>query len=107
MPFALAKGPGDDRDGMGNRCSLDSAFMSQDPCWADIVDRVRQLLALDDTLDDTAMLASIVEIARFDDPFARVQAAFDSTLGHWLALRGFNLDAALELVVAEIPKPRF
>lgn len=72
-----------------------------------VVSALRQCLGLDDALDDRSILASLDEIARFADPSARRQAALDSTLGHWLALQGMDLDARLRLVVATTPLPRF
>ncbi len=67
------------------------------------VGRLRQCLALDAVLDDQTILASLEDIACFSDPHARWQAAFESTLGLWLALTCSDVEAALAVVVAAVP----
>lgn len=77
-----------------------SALDSAVSLWSDMVATLRERLGLDSALDDAAIALSLQEINRFIDPNARWQAAFDSTLGHWLALNGRDLQLALAPVVA-------
>jgi hypothetical protein len=67
------------------------------------IDALRERLGLDGSLDDQSIWVSLREVGRFADPATRLQAAFDSTLGHWLALRTSDLAAALALVIAVAP----
>lgn len=68
--------------------------------WDDMVSTLRERLGSDLPLDDGIIAASLNEINRFVEPDARWQAAFDSTLGLWLALRGCDVEFALAPVVA-------
>ena len=68
--------------------------------WDDLVSTLRERLGPDLPLDDGMLAASLTEINRFVEPHARWQAAFDSTLGLWLALRGCDVELALATVVA-------
>lgn len=81
-----------------------SARGNQREVLAGEVGRLRQSLALTDAVDDRSILSSLEDIARFSDPYARWQAAFDSTLGLWLALTCSDVDAALAVVVAAVPR---
>lgn len=76
-----------------------SGTSAEGSVWSDMVATLRERLGLDGALDDSAIAHSIEEINRFIDPNARWQAAFDSTLGHWLALSGRDLHLALAPIV--------
>lgn len=104
MTFGLGTAPAD--RGVAPRAEVQDGAVTEDKSLSAFVFRLRAQFDLDHALDDETIAASFAEISRFEDPFARVQAAFDSTLGHWLALKGFDLESALQLVVAEVPKQR-
>lgn len=72
---------------------------------AELVDVVRRELAIDSAFPDAAILASLQTIARRSDPRERWRAAFESNLGHWLALKGSDLNTALGVLVALMPRP--
>lgn len=73
---------------------------------AELVPVVRQRLGLDAAFPDDAVLASLETIAKCSTPRERWRAAFDSNLGHWLALKGADLNSALNSLVALVPGPR-
>ena len=73
---------------------------------AEAVSVVRQRLSIGAELADTHVLASLRAIATGTTPRERWLAAFNSTLGHWLALRGTDLNTALNTVIALVPPPR-
>lgn len=70
--------------------------------WDDMVATLRERLGLDGGIEDAAIALSLTEIDRFVEPHARWQAAFDSTLGHWLALRGCDVQLAFAPLVGPI-----
>ena len=72
----------------------------------EVVPVVRQRLALDAAIPDDSVLACLAVIAKCSTPRERWRAAFDSNLGHWLALTGSDLNAALNTLVAMTPCPR-
>jgi hypothetical protein len=72
---------------------------------AELVGVVRERLDVDSAFPDAAILASLQAIARRSDPRGRWRAAFDSNLGHWLALKGSDLNTALNTLVALMPRP--
>lgn len=72
----------------------------------ELVPLVRQRLGLDTAFPDDAVLASLRTIAGCSTPRERWRAAFDSNLGHWLALQGADLNSALNTLVALLPAPR-
>lgn len=73
---------------------------------AELVPVVRERFAVDCALPDDSILASLRAIAGRSQPRDRWQAAFNSNLGHWLALKGGDLGALLAALVALIPSPR-
>jgi len=72
---------------------------------AELVGVVRERLNVDSAFPDAAILASLQAIASRSDPRGRWRAAFDSNLGHWLALKGSDLNTALNTLVALMPRP--
>jgi hypothetical protein len=70
---------------------------------AGLVPIVRERLDVDSALPDEAILASLEAIAARSSPWDRWRAAFESNLGHWLALKGSDLNAALSALVASLP----
>ena len=78
---------------------------AKDPATATLIADLRQRLGLDGSLADDAILTSLEDMARFTDPAALWAAACDSTLGHWLALHGIVIEAALPLLVSAVPVP--
>ncbi len=73
---------------------------------AELVGHVRERLQIEDAFDDAAILASLIEIAASGERSQRWKAAFNSALGHWLALRGRDLNTALSVLVALLPPAR-
>ena len=72
---------------------------------AELLPIVRQRLDIDDTLPDGTLLASLATIAACSSPRERWRAAFGSMLGHWLALKGRDLNTTLNTLIALLPKP--
>lgn len=72
----------------------------------ELISPVRQRLALDGGVSDDTVLACLKSIAKCSTPRERWRAAFDSNLGHWLALTGSDLNAALNTLLAMTPRPR-
>jgi hypothetical protein len=70
---------------------------------ADLVPLVRERLGLDSAFPDEAVLASLQMIAHPASPHERWQAAFQSSLGHWLGLKAADLNAALAVLVGLLP----
>lgn len=66
---------------------------------------VRERLTLDNALPDAAILASLEAIMRRSNPRARWRAAFDSSIGRWLALRGADLSTSISQLLTLLPKP--
>jgi hypothetical protein len=73
---------------------------------AELVPIVRQRLAIEDAFPDDAILAALRVIANKSHVRARWKAAFNSNLGHWLALKRNDLHTALETVINLLPPPR-
>ena len=77
----------------------------EDDAEMDLLDLVRDRLGIDDEgLSDVTIAASLAAIAAKGDPRARWLAAFSSPLGKWLAMRGTDLNTALNTVLALAPK---
>ena len=72
----------------------------------ELVDIVRVRLGIDSALPDDAILVALKAITSCTQPRERWRAAFDSNLGHWLALKGVDLNSALNMLLAMLPKPR-
>ena len=70
---------------------------------AALVPVVRDRLGLDSSFPDDAVLASLRMIAAPQSRWERWQAAFHSNLGHWLALKADDLNAALNVLVELLP----
>jgi len=64
-----------------------------------MVSTLRERLGLDCAIGDDAIALSLMEIDRFSDPHARWQAAYDSTLGLWLSLKGCDVQRALAPII--------
>src|SRR4051812_45390147 len=73
---------------------------------ADLVPVVRQRLDIDEIFADDAILASLKAIASRTSPRERWSAAFNSNLVLVLALRGGDLDLALNTLLGLLPRPR-
>jgi len=73
---------------------------------AELVPIIRQRLGIDCAFPDDAVLASLRTITARSSSRGRWRAAFDSNLGHWLALKGTDLNTALSTLVALLPRPR-
>ena len=73
---------------------------------AELVPVLRQRLELGHALSDDVILTSLETIAARSSPRERWRAAFDSSLGHWMAHEGRDLNTALNTLVALLPKPR-
>lgn len=71
-----------------------------------LVKVVRQRLAVDEAFTDEGILASLKAIAARTSPRERWTAAFNSNLGLVLALRGDDLDGALNTLLSLLPRPR-
>ena len=92
--YALARGPA----GTAQDSDVGPPAVS---VWEDMIATLRDRIGLDCALlDDDAIAFSLAEIDRFVEPHARWQAAFDSTLGLCLALRGCDVESALAPIVA-------
>ena len=72
----------------------------------DIIELLRQRLDIDDAIPDVTIASSLAAIAAKGDNRARWLAAFSSPLGKWLAMRGTDLNTALNTVLLMAPKPR-
>lgn len=73
---------------------------------AELVPQLRHRLGLGPDLADEEILESLVAITQRSEPRARWLTAFNSPLGHWLALRGSDLNTALSMTLAKLPAPR-
>lgn len=73
---------------------------------AELVPIVRNRLAIDSALPDDAILAALTTITAKSHTRARWKAAFSSNLGHWLALKGEDLNASLTTLMSLLPLPR-
>lgn len=63
------------------------------------VGELRRRLGLGWEIDDETIVASLGDIRRAGDPLQQLQAAFDSTLGHWLALSRADLADAMAILI--------
>ena len=70
----------------------------------DIIELLRQRLDIDDAIPDVTIASSLAAIAAKGDNRARWLAAFSSPLGKWLAMRGTDLNTALNTVLLLAPK---
>lgn len=73
---------------------------------AELVPIVRERLDIDTAFPDAAILAGLKAVAAKSHTRARWQAAFNSNLGHWLALKGDDLHASLNTLISLLPPPR-
>lgn len=73
---------------------------------ARLVPILRQRLGLTETIDDAAIHESLTEIVRERDPKKRWRAAFNSTLGLYLVLKGRDINAELNTLLAVVPPTR-
>jgi hypothetical protein len=87
----------------GGEAGAETLVDTGESIWSDMASTLRERLGLDPAIDDDAIAHSLAEINRFDDIPTRWQAAFDSTLGLWLALKGLDLEAALAPLVTAAP----
>ena len=70
----------------------------------DVIEMLRDRLDIDDAISDVTIAASLAAIAAKGDNRARWLAAFSSPLGKWLAMRGTDLNTALNTVLLLAPK---
>lgn len=68
------------------------------------ISAIRLRLQIDDEISDVTIAVSLSAIAAKGDPRARWLAAFTSPLGKWLAMRGADLNTALNVMMAHAPK---
>ena len=73
---------------------------------AELVPIVRERLEIDAAFPDDATLAGLRAITAKSHNRARWKAAFNSNLGHWLALRSTDLNASLNNLISLLPPPR-
>lgn len=72
----------------------------------DVIDLLRHCLGIEeDEISDVTIASSLAAIAAKGDMRARWLAAFSSPLGKWLAMRGTDLNTALNTVLLLAPKP--
>ena len=71
----------------------------------DVIELLRDRLDIDDEISDVTIASSLAAIAAKGDNRARWLAAFSSPLGKWLAMRGTDLNTALNTVLLLAPKP--
>ena len=71
----------------------------------DVIELLRQRLGIEDEISDVTIASSLAAIAAKGDNRARWLAAFSSPLGKWLAMRGTDLNTALNTVLLLAPKP--
>ncbi|MEZ5816221.1 MAG: hypothetical protein R3D44_03985 [Hyphomicrobiaceae bacterium] len=72
----------------------------------DPVELVRQRLEIEDGVPDVTIAASLAQIASQAESRDRWLTAFGSPLGKHLARRGSDLNAALDLLLALVPRPQ-
>ena len=72
----------------------------------DVIELLRNRLGIDeDEISDVTIASSLAAIGAKGDMRARWLAAFSSPLGKWLAMRGTDLNTALNTVLLMAPKP--
>ena len=69
-----------------------------------LIDRLRERLDIGDELSDVTIAASLTAVAATGDMRGRWLAAFGSPLGRYLAMRGADLNTALNTVLALAPR---
>jgi hypothetical protein len=70
----------------------------------DPVELVRLRLEIEDSVSDVSIAASLAQISARSEPRERWLAAFGSPLGKYLARRGGDLSASLDVLVALVLK---
>lgn len=70
----------------------------------DPIELVRERLGIVEGLSDVSIAASLAAISTRATDRERWLAAFASPLGHWLAARGGDLNAAIAIVIAIAPR---
>lgn len=88
--------------------SRDSHDVSEDEAFdddGDLIELVRDRLALGDDISDVTIASSLAAIGAKGDARSRWLVAFSSPLGRCLAMRGTDLNTALSIVLAIAPKP--
>lgn len=75
---------------------------TEDP--SDPIELVRRRLDIDDRLPDVSIAASLAQIATRGDARERWLAAFGSPLGKFLAKRGGDLNATLDVLLGLVPR---
>ena len=71
----------------------------------DVIELLRNRLGIDeDEISDVTIASSLAAIGAKGDMRARWLAAFSSPLGKWLAMRGTDLNTALNTVLLLAPK---
>lgn len=70
----------------------------------DLIEVVRNRLELDQSMPDVTIAASLAQIAAKGDARGRWLAAFGSPLGKHLAMRGSDLNTALNVLLALAPR---
>lgn len=84
---------------------LSSTDEATDPAL-DPVELVRSRLQIEDEVADVTIAASLAQIGARSDGRERWLAAFGSPLGKHLALRGSDLSAVLDVLLALAPRPQ-
>jgi hypothetical protein len=74
----------------------------EDP--SDPIEIVRQRLEIEDRVPDVTIAATLAQIGTRADARERWLAAFGSPLGKYLAKRGGDLNAALDVLLALAPR---
>ena len=72
---------------------------------AELVPIIRRRLAIAPAFSDAAILASLTSIAARSSHEERWRRAAGSTLGLWLSSYGRDLNGALTMILALLPKP--
>ncbi|MGE0700492.1 MAG: hypothetical protein AB7O57_15450 [Hyphomicrobiaceae bacterium] len=75
-----------------------------DDAAADPIECVRLRLEIEDDVPDVTIAASLAQIAARGDVRGRWLAAFGSPLGKHMAVRGSDLNAALNVLLALAPR---
>jgi hypothetical protein len=70
----------------------------------DLIERVRNELEIEESVSDVTIAASLAQIGGRADMRGRWLAAFGSPLGKHLALRGSDLNTALNTLLALAPR---
>jgi hypothetical protein len=70
----------------------------------DPVSQLRERLEIPETIPDVTIAASLAAVSAKGEQRERWLAAFTSPLGKWLAMRGTDLNTALNVVISFAPK---